>query len=126
MSVGAGAGAGVGVDTDVVVADPFDTNADVRVAVFSADDFCLGLAVGAKAITELGAPGGDTSSLCASPLATCDVEIGVLATSVAAGVRLNDGSDGHKTISMEKMTANAAVSIALTCHAEKRGSDSGT
>ena len=121
-----GTGVGVSADTGVVVTDPFDTNADVGVAVFSADDCCLGLDDEAKAITELGAPDGDTSSLCASPLATCDVEIGVLATSAAAGVRLNDGSDGHRTLNMAAMTTNAPATISPSCHVEKRGSGSGT
>ena len=116
---------GVSVDTGVVVADPFDTNADVRVAVLSADDFCLGLAVGAEASTELGAPDGDTSSLCASPLATFDVEIGVLTISATAGERLDGGSDGHRTLNMAAMTTNAPATIPPTCHAEKRGSGSG-
>ena len=132
MSVGAGAGAGAGVgvgvsaDTGVVVADPFDTTDNVRVAEFSAGDCRLGLDNEAEAITELGAPDCGTADLCTSLLATCDVEIGVLATSAAAGVRLDDGCDGHKTINIAAMTTNAPATIPTSCHVEKRGSGSGT
>lgn len=119
-------GAGVGVGTGVAVTALFDATADVRVAEFSADDCCLGLAGWTETVTELGAPDCGTSSLCTSPLATCGAEIGVLTTSVAAGVRLDDGFDGHKAVNTAAITTNAPASIPPTCHVEKRGSGSGT